>query len=191
MMKQKKQLAILGVLLVVAGLIWYAESGGKPIVGAINPGFVAQDYEPLPVDNPELHWGGIDAARRAEYKSSGRNPFSLQAAPIAPLPGATNVAANNANEFRKQGPQPAPVPQPPTWPGNVSFFGYGTIPNGTARRAFLSVDGEVQVVGEGDTLLGRYRIVQVNNGVLEFQDIATGLRNTKSLDADKSTPPPA
>jgi hypothetical protein len=33
--------------------------------------------------------------------------------------------------------------------------------------------------------------VQVNNGVLEFQDIATGLRNTKSLDADKSTPPPA
>jgi hypothetical protein len=72
----------------------------------------------------------------------------------------------------------------------VSFFGYGTVPNGTARLAFLSVDGEVQVVGAGDTLLGHYRILQINNGSLEFQDINTGLRNTKTLD-DKGAPPSA
>ena len=86
--------------------------------------------------------------------------------------------------------EPTPPP-PPVWPGNVAFFGYGTVPNGTARRAFLTVDGEVQVVAEGDTLLGRYRIVQINTASLEFEDISTGLRSTKALDADKGGTPPA
>jgi|SRR5271163_358044 len=193
-MKQKKQLVTLGVLLLVAALVWYAQSG-KPIAGAVNNGFVAQNYPPLPVENPALHWDEIKNAQSTEYKSSGRNPFSMQAAAPEPNPAdAARMAANNKPAYRPQGPLPLPPPQPPTWPGNVSFFGWGTVPNGTARRAFLAVDGEVQVVGEGDTLLGRYRILQVNNGNLEFQDISTGLRNTKALDADKLNPvnpPPA
>jgi|GEM_PF-522027 len=192
-MKQKKQLIILGVLVVLAALVWFAQSGGRPTIpGVVNPGLVAQNYQPLPVENPELHWGGIGRAQKTEYKSNGRNPFSFQAAPVAPDPAT--VAAKTKPPRRLVGPQPLapePKPQPPTWPGNVSFFGYGTVPNGTARRAFLTVDGEVQVVGEGDTLLGRYRIVQVGNGNLEFQDISTGLRNTKTVDADKATSPPA
>jgi len=191
-MKQKKQLVILGVLVVVALLVWFGQSGGKPtIAGVVNPGFVAQNYQPLPVENPELHWGGIDHARKTDYKSNGRNPFSLQAAPLDAASGPNKIVENTKLPYRPKGPLKEPPPQPPTWPGNVSFFGYGTVPNGTARRAFLTVDGEVQVVGEGDTVLGRYRIVQVNNGNLEFQDISTGLRNTKALDADKVTSPPA
>jgi len=188
MTKQQKQLAALAALVVVAALVWYLESG-KPVPGIVNSQFVAKAYQPLPVENPELHWRKITDAQKTEYKSSGRNPFSMQAEPIAPSP--TEVAANATRNQRPMGPpQPAPL-VPPTWPGNVSFFGYGTVPNGTARRAFLSVDGEVQVVGEGDTLLGRYRITQVNNGVIEFQDMSTGLRNTKTVDADKNGPPAA
>ena len=189
-MKQKKQLIALGVLVVIAALVWYAQSTGKPLPGVANPGFVAQSYKPLPVENPGLHWDRLHKTQVTEYKSSGRNPFSMQAA----APEATDpvkLAANTAPAYQRRGPFREQPPQPPAWPGNVSFFGYGTVPNGTARRAFLTVDGEVQVVGEGDTFLGRYRIVQVSNGVLEFQDINTGLRNTKALDADKTTSPPA
>jgi hypothetical protein len=192
-MKQKKQLVILGVLVFVALLVWFGQSGGKPTIpGVVNPGFVAQNYQPLPVENPELRRTEIDNARKTEYKSNGRNPFSMQAAVPETPAGQAKVTGNNmASQYHRTGPFPEPKPQPPTWPGNVSFFGYGTVPNGTARRAFLTVDGEVQVVGEGDTVLGRYRILQVNNGNLEFQDISTGLRNTKALDADKVTSPPA
>jgi hypothetical protein len=188
MKKQQKQLAVLAALVVVAALVWYLESG-QPVPGIVNQQFVVQNYQPLPVENPELHWDRITRAQKTEYKSGGRNPFSLQAEPIAPNPAL--VAANAKKGYPRQGPNTLPPPVPPTWPGNVSFFGYGTIPNGTARRAFLSVDGEVQVVGEGDTLLGRYRITQVSNGVIEFQDISTGLRNTKAVDADKTAPPVA
>jgi len=186
MTKQQKQFAVLAVLVVVAGVVWYLQSG-KPVPGIANTQFVVQNYQPLPVENPELHWDRLHNAQKTEYKSAGRNPFSLQAEPVVVAP--INNPNLQAARTRPVGPPlPVPVP-PPTWPGNVSFFGYGTVPNGTARLAFLAVDGEVQVVGEGDTLLGRYRILQVNNGVLEFQEISTGLSSTKAVDVDKAAPP--
>jgi hypothetical protein len=185
MNKQQKQLAILAALVVAAGFVWYLQSD-RPMPGLENPQFMAQSYSPLPVENPALHWDVLHRAQKTEYKGGGRNPFSLVAEPVV----TAAQAANAKPGFQRAGPRTEPPPQPPTWPGNVSFFGYGTVPNGTARRAFLTVDGEVQVLGEGDTLLGRYRIVQIGSGNLEFQDISTGLRNTKTLD-DKGGPPAA
>jgi hypothetical protein len=192
MMKQKKQLIVFGVLLAVAAIVWFGQRGG-PVVGSNRPGYIAENYQPLPVDNPSLHWSAWDKARHTEYQSNGRNPFSAQAAPPPVAPGPLTQTAQNPNgtgQFQRKGPMPPPPPQPPVWPGNVSFFGYGTVPNGTARLAFVTIDGEVQVLGQGDTLLGRYKIVQVNNGNLEFQDISTGLSSTKALDADKAGAPP-
>lgn len=188
MTKQQKQIAALAGLVVLAALVWYL-NGSKAIPGAADAHFVAHTFQPLPVENPALHWDILRRTQKTEYKGAGRNPFSLEAEPV--VNPAALIQADAKPPYRKVGPQREPPPAPPTWPGNVSFFGYGTVPNGTARRAFLTVDGEVQVVGEGDTLLGRYRILQVNNGNLEFQDISTGLRNTKSLDADKTAGPPA
>jgi hypothetical protein len=185
MTKQQKQLAVLAALMVIAALVWYAQ-GAKPVPGALSAQAVSPNYQPLPVENPALHWDALAHTQKTEYKPSGRNPFSMQAAP----PPVDQSAKNPDKHFIAQGPFKEPPPVPPTWPGNVSFFGYGTVPNGTARLAFLTVDGEVQVVGAGDTLLGHYRILQVNNGSLEFQDINTGLRNTKALD-DKGAAPPS
>jgi GTPase len=71
----------------------------------------------------------------------------------------------------------------------MKYFGYGTIPNGTLRRAFLSDGDEVFIVGEGDTLLGRFRIVKINNANLEFEEIATGRRNTITLQEEQVAPP--
>jgi hypothetical protein len=183
MTKQQKQLAVLSALVVAAGLVWYAE-GAKQASGTLSAQVVSPNYQPLPVENPALHWDSLNRTRKTEYKSSGRNPFSMQAA----APSVEQTAP--VQRFVPKGPLREPPPVPPTWPGNVSFFGYGTVPNGTARLAFLAVDGEVQVVGAGDTLLGHYRILQINNGSLEFQDINTGLRNTKALD-DKGAQPSA
>jgi hypothetical protein len=71
----------------------------------------------------------------------------------------------------------------------MKYFGYGTIPNGTLRRAFLSDGDDVFIVGEGDTLLGRFRIVKINNANLEFEEIATGRRNTITLQEEQVAPP--
>jgi hypothetical protein len=183
MTRQQKQLAILAALIVVAALVWYAQ-GAKPVAGTLSAQVISPNYQPLPVENPALHWDILVRTQKTEYKPTGRNPFSMQAVP----PPVDGTAKSPERSFAPQGPLKEPPAVPPTWPGNVSFFGYGTVPNGTARLAFLTVDGEVQVVGAGDTLLGHYRILQINNGSLEFQDINTGLRNTKALDEKGAAP---
>lgn len=183
MTKQQKQLAVLVALMVIAALVWYAQ-GAKPVPGTLSAQVISPNYQPLPVENPALHWDTLARTQKTEYKPTGRSPFSMQAVP----PPVDQTAKNSEKPFTPQGPLKEAPPVPPTWPGNVSFFGYGTVPNGTARLAFLTVDGEVQVVGAGDTLLGHYRILQINNGSLEFQDINTGLRNTKALDEKGAQP---
>jgi hypothetical protein len=184
-MKQKKQLAVLIVLLAVAGLVWYVfyfrtgKSSAGPNVDLV------RSYHLLGIDNPELHWPELNAARKAEYKSNGRNPFS----PEAPPPPAALVAKNEKSRHPSYGP-PAPVvvppPPPPTLPTTLKFFGYGTVPNGSARRAFFSDGDDIFIVAEGETLLGRYRIIKVNNTNLEFEEITTGRHNTTPLVEDQA-----
>src|SRR5262249_29987179 len=122
-------------------------------------------------------WPELKAAANTEYKSNGRNPFSKEAPPPPdqPTPGV-------AVARRFVGPQVEPPPPPPTLPPNLKFFGYGTVPNGTLRRAFFSDGDYVITVSERETLLGRYRIVKVNNTSLEFEEIATGRHNTAQLE---------
>jgi len=178
-MKQKTQIAVLAVLIVVAAGVFYFDSKGMALHRQ-GPSFNARaPYAPIPVENPELRRWKLDASRRTEYKSSGRDLFS-EFVPPAPPP-------------KRPDPFPTPVPQvvevpPPSLPANMKYFGYGTVPNGTSKRAFLSDGEEVYIVGEGDTLLGRFRILRIGNGTLEFEELGSGRRNSTPLD-EQSAPP--
>lgn len=182
-MKQKNQIALLAVLVVVMALVWYLNRS-KPAVVAENAA-AFQNYQLLAVENPQLHREKMEAAQKAEYHSSGRNPFSEIAAPRA------EAAVKKVNTHQNYGPAPIPPPPPPTLPPNMKFFGYGTVPNGTSRRAFFSDGEEVYIVAEGDAFLGRFRIVKINNGNLEFEEINSGRRNTIALTQDDQAAPPA
>jgi hypothetical protein len=180
-MKQKKQLAVLVVLLLVAGGIWLLYfDHDRPVVTA-DAGSGTQNYHFLSVDNPSLHKDGVEKARRTEYKSGGRNIFSRE---LPPPP----VKAPD----KKLKPEPPPLPPPPEPPKvsplPVKFFGFGTVPNGTKRLAFFT-DGEgVLVVGEGELLLNRFRILKIGNGNLEYEEISNGLRGTAILE-EQAAPP--
>jgi hypothetical protein len=75
-----------------------------------------------------------------------------------------------------------PPPPPLTLPPNLKFFGYATVPVDGARRAFFTDGEEVFIVGEGETLLGRFRILKVDNANLEFEEVSTGRRGTAALE---------
>ena len=64
----------------------------------------------------------------------------------------------------------------------MKFFGYGNVPNNTARRAFLEDGDEVYIINEGDTLMGRYKILKINNASLEFEEVGSGRRGQKMLE---------
>ncbi len=178
-MSQKRKAALLGVLIVMAALVFYLDATGPSLPSSISL-IEKQKYSPLPVENPELQRWKLNASHKTEYKSNGRDLFSVSLPPV--------------HQTRKIDPPPEipPVvpaePPLPTLPGNVKFFGYGTVPNGTAKRAFLSDGEEVYVVGEGDTLLGRFRIIRIGNASLEFEELSTGRRNSATLD-EQGAPP--
>jgi hypothetical protein len=183
-MKQKHQIIVLVVLVVVAGIVWGFEMHQK--APAVQTASFIEGYKPLGEDNPGIRWAEMKRAQETEYKSNGRNPFS----PIAPPP------PEDPNKPKPPVVLPGPVvpqlPPPPTeakLPPNVKYFGYGTVPNGTPRRAFLTDGEEIFIVSEGDTLLGRYRIRKVGTASLEFQEMSSGLPGTTPL--EEQTAPPA
>lgn len=180
MMNQKVQAAILFVLILIAvGVYRYIDSDAA--VGPTNTLDITRRYSPLAVENPELQRWKLDTSRKTEYRSSGRDLFSES------LPAA---APKTKPHIPDPVPQdvPPPPPPPPSLPANMKFYGYGTIPNGTAKRAFLTDGEEVHIVGEGDTLLGRFRILRISNASLEFEEINSGRRNSIALD-EQAAPP--
>jgi hypothetical protein len=182
-MNQKKLLAVLVVLLLIAGGIWifYFERD-KPVVTA-DAGSAAQSYQLLSVDNPQLHTDKQKRARETEYKSTGRNIFSAIPPPPPPPP-----APRVDPKAPKVVVTPPPPPTPTVAPLPVKFFGYGTVPNGSSRRAFFADGEDVYVVAEGEVLLNRFRILKIGNVNLEYEEVSSGLRGTAPLE-DQGAPP--
>ena len=180
-MTQKNQMILLATLVLIMTVVWYFNRNTTSVA----PGNVAafQNFQLLAVENPQLHRDKMEAAQKTEYHSLGRNPFS-EIAPAKERTQPVKVASHVP-----QGPPVLPPPPPPALPPNMKFFGYGTIPNGTLRRAFLSDGEEVYIVGEGDTFLGRFRIVKISNANLEFEEIATGRHATVTMQEEQSAPP--
>lgn len=180
MMTQKNKIALLALLVLVAAAVFYFDTKGAVSFTGQSFQFGSKPYSPLPVENPELQRWKLDASRRTEYKSSGRDLFSevLPPPPVRPKP----------QPRPDPGPQLPVEPPPPTLPSNMKYFGYGTVPNGTSKRAFLTDGESVTIVAEGDTLLGRFRILRIGNNALEFEEMGSGRRGSAPLD-EQAAPP--
>jgi hypothetical protein len=176
--KQQRLVIVLVVLLVVAGLVWFRYLKSDSTVLTADASSNDQDDKPLSVENPQLHKDRIEAARRTEYKSGGRNIFVAQAA--APVVVAQSQPKPKPLPVGPQQPVDPPPPPPPVLP--VKFYGYGTIPNGTVRLAFFTDGEEVHVVREGELLLNRFRITKIGNASVEFEEVSTGRHGTAPLE---------
>ena len=184
-MKQKKQVAILAVLLLILVVVGYFYfDSDKPVVTA-DAGSV-QNYKLLPVDNLSLHNDGVARARKTDYKSSGRNIFSREVPP--PPPSKEEIRRLNDQRNVIAPPPPPVIPQVSKLP--VKFFGYGTVPNGTARVAFFNDGDDVYIVKEGELLMNRFRILKIGNTNLDYEEVSSGLRGTAILE-DQGGPPSA
>jgi hypothetical protein len=172
-MKQQKQLVALVLLIVVAAGVWYWNS--RQNVATVGAEAVMAGYTPMSVEGLTVQEWKIEKVRKTDYKSSGRNPFSAIAppplAPPVPKPGDKNYV------------EPTPLPPPPlTLPPNFKFFGFGTVPNGSPRRAFLTDGEEVYVVAEGETFLGRFRILKIGNATIDFEEIPSGRQGRANME---------
>lgn len=186
-MKQKRQLAALIALLVIAAGVWLWYFQKNRPVPATETAVVGQNSRLLVVENPHIRFEEIAKARQTEYKTTGRNIFSTVALPspaTRPRSGDPPGLPLNPCGFLGLGPCPPPPPEPPKLPPNIKYFGFGIVQNGASRRAFFhdTTGDDVYVVAEGGVLLKRFRILKIGNTNVEFEEISSGRRGTAPLE---------
>ena len=174
--RQQKELIVLAVLVAIAGSFWYFYVGrpAKP-----NTGFSANSYTEINAQDFGKVLVDLTKAQGTDYKSAGRNIFVMGAIPVE---GAKQGPPKKVFVVYNQ-PQPPEPPKPAVLP--MVFFGYGMLPAGGARQAFLKDQqgDEVHIVSEGDVVLNHFRILHIGNDKIEYEDTLTGLKNSNNLEA--------
>ena len=175
-LQQRNQLILLAVLLGVAALVWYFGVG--KVKSSADLASAVKNYAPINAQDYSTVLTKLHRAETTEYKTTGRNIFVASAEPVA------EVQKTEAPKYANQGPQLPPPPPPAQLP--MKFFGYGTVPTTSARRAFL-LDGEdVHIVEEGETVLNHIRITHIGNDRIDFVDTTTGQIGSNALEANPS-----
>jgi len=182
-MTRRTQFIVLGVLLVVLLLSAYSfYRGFSPGEGAPEQVSLDTRFSPLNVDNPALRLDILQRFLALEYKGVHRSIFSATLPPPPPSPAsqASKLAANAV---------PGPPPGPPPLTVDAKYFGYVSDMGGSHRRAFFATSNneDIIIAGEGDTFLGRFRVVRLTNTTADVEEVSTGRRATLILEE----PPPA
>jgi len=165
----------IGLLIILALVLLYALYRGNrtpeiaPVVSR------ADDFRPIAVDNPALKLDLLDRLKKLQYNGSRRNIFTSSAPPpvtAAPPPPVT--APMPSIPAAPAGPPPLVIP--------ATFYGYVTDSLTGMRRAFFLEGENVYILGVGEVLLGRYRLVQIGNSSAELEEVSSGRRATLTME---------
>jgi hypothetical protein len=61
----------------------------------------------------------------------------------------------------------------------LKFYGFVEDQHGNHRRGFFTNGDEVFIAGEGETLLGHFRVLRIGNDRVEFEDTTVGRRGSQ------------
>jgi hypothetical protein len=165
-MSQRTELYLfLGLLVVLGGVLYYSTRSNVPGL----TGVLASDtrFEPLDVQEPQLHLDQLAALRKEQYAGSHRNIFVAE--PPPPPKAAVLPPSERAGFVGPRRPPPPPPLQIP-----AVFFGYASRPPTGKRVAFFTSGDDVLVVAEGDTFLGQYRLIHIANDSADVEEISSG-----------------
>jgi hypothetical protein len=173
MSSRQKRIALLAGLFTLLLYILYVSNRPPeiaPVVSSAN-----ENFRPIAVENPALKLDLLSRLKKLQYEGSHRNIFSNAAPPpvsaTPPLPSAVVPPPINP---APTGPAPLVVP--------ATFYGFVTDAKTGMRRAFFLEGENVYIIGVGETLLGRFRLMQIGNSSVEMEEIGTGRRVTLTME---------
>jgi hypothetical protein len=72
---------------------------------------------------------------------------------------------------------------------DAKYFGYVSDYGGNHRRAFFATPNneDVIIAGEGDTFLGRFRVIRLTNTTADVEEISSSRRTTLTLEEPAPT----
>ncbi|HEY2645876.1 MAG TPA: hypothetical protein VGI34_02825 [Candidatus Acidoferrales bacterium] len=181
-MKDRNQLIVLGVLLGVLAVTAFTVYRSRNSADDVIQPSVAMDtrFTPLSVDNPALRLDILKRFLALEYTGVHRSIFSATLPP-PPAPPAPPPQANL---------NPGPPPGPPPLTVDAKYFGYVSDLGGAHRRAFFATSNneDVIIASEGDTFMGRFRVVRLTNTIADVEEVSTGRHATLTLDEGAPRP---
>jgi hypothetical protein len=167
-MSRRIQILLLAVLVLLLSYEAYRNFWPSDVASAV--AVPTQRFVPLSVTDPSLRFDLLDRLKKFQYQGSQRNIFSATAPP-PPAPAASQVKSTAF--AAPAGPPPLVVP--------AKFFGYVTDARTGARRAFFSEGDDVYILGVGEVLLDRFRLLQIGNDTVQVEEIASGRRTTLTM----------
>jgi hypothetical protein len=176
-MNRRVQIAVLVGLLAILPLVAYEELGSQVAKAARIA--ISEDVALLQVEDPELRLDLLEHLKKLKYDATHRNIFSFSTL----LPVATLQPPVVANPV-----PPAPPPGPPPLVVPAQFFGYVTDVRTGVRRAFFKQDEDGYVLGVGELLAGRFRLVQIGDSTAELEETATGRRTALPMEDGPAEP---
>lgn len=169
-MRKRIEIIVFVVLLAALAVVAFLRRAEPSVAPSFFP--AAEKYAPIAVESSQLHHWKLEEAQKTVYSGPHRNIFNA-----APPPPPVKPAPSQQDASTVAAPSPPP---PPVLP--MKFFGYAASPPGGPRRAFFTDGEDVYIVGEGETLLGRYRVLHIGNNSLEFEELSSGRRGTSVLE---------
>jgi hypothetical protein len=166
---------VLGVLLAVlagtAFTLFHSRSSDDVVPTPVS---LDTKFTPVSVDNPALRLDILQRFLALEYKGVHRSIFSASLPP-PPAPPVSRIPVNV---------NPGPPPGPPPLTVDAKYFGYVSDMGGSHRRAFFATanNEDVIIAGEGDTLLGRFRVIRLTNTTADVEEVSSGRRATLNLE---------
>ncbi|HEV7968305.1 MAG TPA: hypothetical protein VGP19_12080 [Candidatus Acidoferrales bacterium] len=174
-MTRRTQTIVLGVLLaVLAGTAFnFYRTRYAPEEVTSQPVSLDARFTPLGVDNPALRLDILERFLALEYKGVHRSIFSATLPPPPAPPPSTQVVVA---PVIPSGPPPLTV--------DAKYFGFVSDYGGSHRRAFFATTNneDVIIAGEGDTFMGRFRVVRLTNTTADVEEVSTGRRATLTLE---------
>lgn len=105
--------------------------------------------------------------READYQEPSRNPFRFGSAEPQPRPaGRSEAPADALPAAPTQAPAPVPV--------RLSGLAADVVEGQTVRIAILTTARGVELVKEGETVTGGYRVRSIDDNTVELESIADG-----------------
>jgi len=171
-MSRRNQIIVLGLLFAVLGYRLYVAYRPPENSGTVSN--AGGPFVPIDVDNPALRMDILQRFLNLEYKGVHRNIFSATLPP--PPQSLKPPPVNAAHAAVPTGPPPLTV--------DAKYFGYVSDDRGNHRRAFFAMNNneDVFIAGEGDTLMGRFRVVKLTNTTADVEEVSSGRRATLTLE---------
>lgn len=164
-MRRRIEIIVLVVLLACAGIVYLYNRNQVPGLSDV----LAADgkFTPLSVQEPQLRLDLLENLKHIDYNGQHRDIFSFGPPPPPPK------TPEQIRAEKKYPTVPPPLPPPPVQvPGEL--FGFASMPASGRRVAFFKEGDDVLVVAEGDTFLGRFRLIHVGNDSADVEQISDG-----------------